>query len=122
MDALTADAFETAHGGYAPVYANDNPDRVVPVDALRQLEKEVRIGRLIPNFYSTVGNGTSVANAKNYAADIGNLTPEVLAEIPQPWYANPVEAKREGRFGEIFPLDDLIAMMKIADAFYLVVL
>jgi hypothetical protein len=53
---------------------------------------------------------------------IGNLTPEELAEIPQPWYANPVEAKREGRFGEIFPLDELIAMMKIADAFNLVVL
>lgn len=70
VEALTADAFETAHGGYDPVYANDNPNRVVPVDALRQLEKEGRIGRLFPYFYSTVGNGTSVANAKKYAAEI----------------------------------------------------
>ncbi len=53
---------------------------------------------------------------------IGNLTPEELAELPQPWYENLVEAKREGRFGEIFPLDELIAMMKIADSFDLVVL
>jgi len=53
---------------------------------------------------------------------IGNLTPEELAELPQPWYENLVEAKRQGRFGEIFPLDELIAMMKIADSFNLVIL
>ena len=70
VEALTADAFETAHGGYDPVYANDNPNRVVPVDALRQLEKEGRIGRHFPYFNTTVGNGTSVANAKKYAAEI----------------------------------------------------
>ena len=70
MDTLTAEAFETAHGGYDPVYANEDPNRVVPVDALRQLEQEGKIGRLFPFFYSTVGNGTSVANAKKYAAEI----------------------------------------------------
>ena len=53
---------------------------------------------------------------------IGNLTPEELAELPQPWYENPVEAKRAGRLGEIFPLDELIAMMKISDSFNLVLL
>ena len=53
---------------------------------------------------------------------IGNLTPEELAELPQPWYENPVEAKRAGRLGEIFPLDELIAMMKISDSFSLVLL
>ncbi len=70
IDSLTSDSFETAHGGYDPVYANDVPDRVVPVDALRHLEKQGRIGKLFPYFYSTVGNGTSVANAKKYAAEI----------------------------------------------------
>ncbi|HBG09330.1 MAG: glycine/sarcosine/betaine reductase complex component C subunit beta [Limnochordia bacterium] len=53
---------------------------------------------------------------------IGNLTPEELAELPQPWYENPVEAQRAGRLGEIFPLDELIAMMKISDSFNLVLL
>ena len=70
LDTLTAEGFETAHGGYDPVYANENPNRVVPVDALRELEKEGRIGKLFPYFYSTVGNGTSVANARKYAAEI----------------------------------------------------
>ena len=40
------------------------------MDALRHLEKQGRIGKLFPYFYSTVGNGTSVANAKKYAAEI----------------------------------------------------
>ena len=70
VETLTSDAYETAHGGYDPVYANAVPDRVVPIDALRALEKEGKIGKLFPYFYATVGNGTSVANAKKYASDI----------------------------------------------------
>lgn len=72
LDRLAADGFETAHGGYDPVYANEVPDRVVPVDALRALEKEGKIGKLFPYFYSTVGNGTAVANAKQYASEIAH--------------------------------------------------
>src|SRR5690554_6278891 len=53
---------------------------------------------------------------------IGNISPGELAQIPQPWYENLVEPQRQGRFGAIFPLDELIAMMKIADSFELVVL
>jgi len=70
VEDLTAETHETAHGGYDPVYANDDPDRVLPVDVLRELEKEGAIGRLHPYYYSTVGNGTSVANAKKYASEI----------------------------------------------------
>lgn len=70
LDSLTSDSFETAHGGYDPVYANQVPDRVVPVDALRALEEQGRIGKLFPYFYSTVGNGTSVANARKFASEI----------------------------------------------------
>ncbi len=65
---LTDQSHETAHGGYDPVYANENPDRVLPVDVLRDLEKEGVIGELHKYFYTTVGNGTSVANAKKYAS------------------------------------------------------
>lgn len=67
---LTEDTYETAHGGYDPVYANLDADRVLPVDVLRDLEKEGVIGKLHRYFYTTVGNGTSVANSKKYAAEI----------------------------------------------------
>ncbi len=66
IDDLTSENFETAHGGHDPVYANQDPDRVIPVDVLRALEKEGKIGSLHRYFYSTVGNGTAVASSKKY--------------------------------------------------------
>jgi glycine reductase len=67
---LTENDFQTAHGGYDPVYANMDADRVLPVDVIRELEKEGVIGKLHRYYYATVGNGTSVANAKKYGAEI----------------------------------------------------
>lgn len=66
---LTEETYETAHGGYDPVYANKDSDRVLPVDVLRDLEKEGVIGELHNKFYTTTGNGTSVANSKAFAAE-----------------------------------------------------
>lgn len=68
---LTEATYETAHGGYDPVYANKDADRVLPVDVLREFEKEGKIGKLHRYFYSTTGNGTAVASAKAFAAEIG---------------------------------------------------
>ncbi len=65
-----ADRGETAHGGYDPVYANQNPDRVMAIDVLEDLASEGAIGSLHPYYYTTTGNGTSVKNSKAYAAEI----------------------------------------------------
>jgi len=69
VENLDAAGWETAHGGYDPVYANADADRVLPVDVLRDLEKEGKIGKLHDFFYTTVGNGTAVASAKAFAAE-----------------------------------------------------
>lgn len=66
---LTDTTYATAHGGYDPVYANQDADRVLPVDVLRDLEKEGKIGKLFRYFYTTVGNGTAVKSSKAFAAD-----------------------------------------------------
>ncbi len=66
---LTEATYETAHGGYDPVYANADADRVLPVDVLRDLEKEGKIGKLHRYFYTTVGNGTAVASSAGFAAE-----------------------------------------------------
>lgn len=70
VDDLKDGEYETAHGGHDPVYANEDADRVIPVDVLREKEKNGEIGSLHNFFYSTVGNGTAVASAKKYAEDI----------------------------------------------------
>jgi glycine reductase len=69
---LTSETHCTAHGGYDATYADQDADRVLPVDVLRDLEREGVIGKLHNKFYATVGNGTSVANAKRFGAEIVN--------------------------------------------------
>jgi len=70
METISAETHETAHGGYDPTYANDDPNRALPVDAMRELEREGVIGKFHEVFYSTVGNGTSVANASRFGSEI----------------------------------------------------
>lgn len=74
---LTAETYETAHGGYDPVYCNEDSDRVLPVDVLRDLEKEGKIGELYRYFFTTTGNGTSVKNSNAFAEEFAQ---ELLAQ------------------------------------------
>ena len=62
-------AGETAHGGYDPTYANEDINRVLPVDVLKDLKNEGVIGEIYPYYYTTTGNGTSVKNAKAFATE-----------------------------------------------------
>lgn len=61
----------TIHGGYDPVYANEVPDRVAPLDELKRLEKEGVIGKVYKYFYTTTGTGTSVENSEKFGTEIG---------------------------------------------------
>lgn len=70
VDDLTPDAYQTCHGGYDPTYANDDPDRVLPVDALRVLEKTGTIGKMHDLYYVTVGNATSIALSQEFGKRI----------------------------------------------------
>ena len=67
---FTPENGETAHGGYDPVYANLDLDRVLPVDVMKEMVAAGEIGSMHDYWYATVGNGTSVANSKKFAADI----------------------------------------------------
>jgi betaine reductase len=52
---------------------------------------------------------------------IGNMTPDGLNEIEQPWYEHPLKgASRHGTFGEIMPEDEFLGLLKLADEFDLV--
>lgn len=70
LDALSSTSHQCVHGGYDPTFANADPNRVVPLDEARALQRDGRIGRLHDTYYATVGNATSVANARRYGAEI----------------------------------------------------
>jgi hypothetical protein len=56
-------------------------------------------------------------------AYIGNITPDDLKNMKRPWYQSPLEnARRIGRFGEIFPEDEFYGLMAMVDSFDLVIL
>lgn len=63
-------AFQSVHGGYNTEYVNANPNRLVPVDVLRELEHEGVIGSLHPYFFTTTGNQTTLDNAKKFGREI----------------------------------------------------
>lgn len=71
IDNLTPDNFESIHGGYDRVYALEDPDVVLPLDVMRELEKEGVFKKLYDFAYTTTGTGTAVANAERFGQEIG---------------------------------------------------
>lgn len=71
IDSATGELYATAHGGYDPTYANQDPNRVLPLDVMRDLEKEGAFGKLYDTWYSTVGNGTPVGTARKFGEEMG---------------------------------------------------
>ena len=52
---------------------------------------------------------------------IGNVTPDELAQIEQPWHDKEINGvTRFGKYGEIMPQDEFICLMQICDVFDLV--
>jgi len=61
---------EVNHRGYDTTLVNEDPNRLVPLDAARELEREGRIGRLLPTVYATPGCSAPVANARRVGREI----------------------------------------------------
>lgn len=60
LQELDEGAWESVHGGYDTAAVDSDPNRAVPLDALRQLESGNVINRLHDWFYVTTGSGGSV--------------------------------------------------------------
>ncbi len=67
---LAADDFESVHGGFFTAAVNEDPNRLIPLDVLRDAVREGSLGGLHEYFYSTTGNGTPVETATGMARDI----------------------------------------------------
>jgi glycine reductase complex component B subunit gamma len=70
LDELPSGDFKGIHGGYDSSFVDEDPDRVVPLDVLRSLEKEGKFKKLINEYFSLCGIGTNVAMAKKLGAEI----------------------------------------------------
>ena len=62
--------YESVHGGFDVTLANEDPNRLVPLDVVRELEREGRVGAIHGAFYTTTGNGTPVASATRFGQEI----------------------------------------------------
>jgi glycine reductase len=69
-DSLEPGRYESVHGGFDVTAANADPNRLVPLDVVRELQREGRIGRLHDSFYTTTGNGTPVAASTKFGQEI----------------------------------------------------
>jgi glycine reductase len=69
---LSADRYQSVHGGFDVTLADEDPNRLVPLDAVRALEREGRIGRVHDAFYTTTGNGTPVASSTRFGQEIAS--------------------------------------------------
>lgn len=70
LSTLTNETFYCIHAGFDSQYVNPDPNRMVPLDVLRELEKEGRIGKLYDYFYSTVGAGGPIERAEVFGKEI----------------------------------------------------
>jgi len=76
IDDLTPEIFESIHGGYDRVWANDDPDTVLALDIMREMEREGVFGKLYDYVFTTTGTGTAVAHAERFGQEIGKRLKE----------------------------------------------
>lgn len=71
MEKMSKDDYTTIHGGYDRQFVLEDPNLVIPLDALRKLQKEGVFGELYPYFASTTGTGTATNSAAKFGDEIG---------------------------------------------------
>jgi glycine reductase len=69
VDSADEGAYMSVQGGFATVWANADPNRILPLDVAREMEREGAIGRLHGEYLGTTGNGTTVADARRFGME-----------------------------------------------------
>jgi glycine reductase complex component B subunit gamma len=70
VNSLDPDKYDAVHSGYDTAIANRDPNRLVPLDAMRDLECEGAIGKLHEFVHSTGGAHAAVDNATHIGRQI----------------------------------------------------
>lgn len=61
---------DIAHGGFSPIAATNNGNRIIPVDAAISLAEENYIGEVCEEIYVTVGNSMPLDRAAKFGTEI----------------------------------------------------
>lgn len=69
-DALTAGAWQVVSGGFDPHLAQEDPNRLLPLDALRAAVRDGSIAGLAPAFHTLVGNAVPAATCELWGREI----------------------------------------------------
>lgn len=69
-DDLKGEDYEISHGGYDPQFVRQDPDRLVPVDVMRELERDGVIGKLHDAFISTSGLANPLSNTRRMGREM----------------------------------------------------
>jgi len=67
---LNGSDYEISHGGYDAQFVRQDPDRLVPLDVMRDLEKEGAIGELHDEFLSTSGLANPLSNTRRMGREM----------------------------------------------------
>ena len=67
---LRGEDYEISHGGYDPQFVRQDPDRLVPLDVMRELEKDGAIGELCREFISTSGPANPLSNTRRMGREM----------------------------------------------------
>jgi glycine reductase len=69
-DHLEGEDYEISHGGYDSQFVRQDPDRLVPVDVMRELEREGVIGKLHEEFLATSGLANPLSNTRRMGREM----------------------------------------------------
>lgn len=67
---MNGDIVDIVHHGYDNRFAREDPNRLIPLDACRRLEREGKIGKVHDTIFSTSGVATPLANAREIGRGI----------------------------------------------------
>jgi glycine reductase complex component B subunit gamma len=69
-DDLRGEEYEISHGGYDARFVQEDPNRLVPLDAMREMEKRGVIGKLHDEFISTSGRVNPLSNTRRLGREM----------------------------------------------------